>query len=72
MYNDDVRICQNEIRRLHSVCREYNEEICELKRVIKSLIILVSETREEDDPSKWLLEQTNLDKDLYNEIMNQE
>lgn len=72
-YENEYTSARKEIWRLHGVCMQYREEAEELKRIIRELILLLNETKgEKEDPSEWLLEQIDLDEDLYKEIMKQE
>ena len=54
-----------EIRRLHSVCREYREENQELKQIIHELIKLTNESKVEIPT--WLSEKLRNNEDIMNQ-----
>lgn len=66
MYYDNERVesCQREIRRLHGVCREYNEENQELRQIIHDLIDLTNESKVEIPA--WLSEKLKTNEDIIN------
>ena len=73
-YENEYTSARKEIWRLHNVCMQYREEAEELKRIIRELFVLLQEPKaiEGDDPFECLLKYLNIDKDFYDEIMNQQ
>lgn len=70
-YYEAYESASKEIRRLHSVCREYNEENQELKRIAKKAIDLFNKVTEEaQEIPEYLLEELNIDDAMYKYIMD--
>jgi len=70
-YEAAYESARKEIRRLHSVCREYNEENKELKRIAKKVIDLFNKVTEEaQEIPEYLLEELNIDDAMYKYIMD--